>query len=161
MLHVAPEPCLEARFKEVPRLEYVTADLEGRRAMVQMDITDLRYPDNVFDILYCSHVLEHIPDDRRAMQEMCRVLTPHGLAVIMVPVGREATFEDPSITEPDCRRRVFGGPDHVRRYGPDIIHRLEAAGFIASRFHPEDYLDAESIARFVPKGVVFSCHKRR
>ena len=159
MLHVAPERSLENRFRQVPGLDYLTADLENERAMVRMDITDIQYPDDSFDLIYCSHVLEHVLDDRRAMRQMYRVLRPAGCAVIMVPIRSGPTLEDPLVTDPDERTRLYGQHDHVRAYGDDIVDRLAEAGFTVERFGPTDFLDSESIARFVPKGVIFACHK--
>lgn len=109
--------------------------MDGDNAMQAMDLTDLRLPDDSITLIYCSHVLEHIPDDRAAMAEMYRVLIPGGRAVVMVPIGSDgATEEDPSVTEPSERKRRFGQSDHVRRYGPDIVERLETAGFAVEQF---------------------------
>jgi SAM-dependent methyltransferase len=129
MLHVAPEACFEPRFKEQLGDNYLTADLFNPRAMVKLDITDIQYADQSFDVIYCSHVLEHVQDDRRAMREFFRVLKNNGWAILLVPVTSEHTFEDPSILEPEERLRVFGQEDHVRRYGPDYADRLREAGF--------------------------------
>jgi len=87
---------------------YLTADLSNPKAMVKMDITDIQYPDESFDVIYCSHVLEHVPDDRKAMQEFFRVLKKDGWAVLLVPIVGELTFEDPSIVDPVERTKIFG-----------------------------------------------------
>lgn len=129
MLHVAPEPPITRRLREVPSLDYLSADLDSPVAMVKMDITDIGYPDESFDVLYCSHVLQHVPDDRRAIAEFFRVLRPGGWAVIQVPIWRTVTVEDPTVTDPDERVRLFGQFDHVRSYGPDFADRLAEAGF--------------------------------
>ena len=132
MLHVAPEPALAPKFRAIPGLDYLSGDLDPAAAMVQMDITDIRYPDNSFDVIYCSHVLEHVPDDRRAMRELARVLKPDGWAVLAVPLREHAlaTFEDPTITDPKNRDRFFGQSDHVRWYSAsDFQRRLEESGF--------------------------------
>jgi SAM-dependent methyltransferase len=128
-LHVAPEPCLEAKFRERLGAGYVTADLFNPRAMVKMDIMDIRFPDESFDVIYCSHVLEHVADDRKAVSEFHRVLKRDGWAILLVPILGEKTFEDPSIVDPDDRLRAFGQADHVRIYGPDYVDRLRDAGF--------------------------------
>jgi SAM-dependent methyltransferase len=128
MLHIAAERCLRSRFRTRLDSGYLTADLE-KPAMVRMDITDIQYPDESFDAICCSHVLEHVPDDRRAMREICRVLKSSGWAILLVPITADRTFEDPSVTDPEERLRLFGQADHVRRYGPDYTDRLREAGF--------------------------------
>ena len=97
--------------------------------MRRMDITDLPLQDESVTLVYCSHVLEHVADDRKAMSELHRVLAPGGLAVIQVPIIGEQTYEDRSITTPEGRLRAFLQHDHVRIYGIDIVARLVAAGF--------------------------------
>jgi SAM-dependent methyltransferase len=159
MLHVAPERSLTRRLGELPGLEYLTADLEPGKAMVQMDITDIRFDDASFDVVYCTHVLEHVPDDRRAMRELLRVLRPGRWALLMMPITADRTFEDPSITDPAERERVFGHPAHVRRYGPDLLDRLREAGFVATMYGPRDVLDPGELHRLglrdTPSTVVF------
>jgi len=129
MLHVAPERCFEPRLRHRLGKNYITADLLNPRAMVKMDVTDIQYPDGYFDVIYCSHVLEHVPDDRKAMREFLRVLKPDGWAVLIVPTGPGRTFEDPSITDPSERLKAFGQEDHVRKYGTDYVDRLRESGF--------------------------------
>ena len=107
MLHVAPEPCFESRLKNHLNQDYITADLLNSRAMVRVDITDIPYSDEYFDVIYCSHVLEHVQDDKRAMRELYRVLKPSGWAILLVPITLDRTFEDSSITDPSERLRVF------------------------------------------------------
>jgi len=132
MLHVAPEPCLESRFRRALGDDYITADLFNPGAMVKMDITDIQYPEESFDIVYCSHVLEHVPDDRKAIREFRRVLKRDGWAILLVPTSANKTFEDPSIVDPQERLKAFGQEDHVRTYGPDYVDRLREAGFRVS-----------------------------
>ena len=108
MLHISPKKGFELGFTGIPGLEYITADLNKPRAMVRMDITNIQYPDNTFDVICCSHVLEHVPDHCKAMRELCRVLTNNGLALIMVPITAPKTFEDLSITDPAKRKKLFG-----------------------------------------------------
>jgi SAM-dependent methyltransferase len=130
-LHVAPEKCIATRLKACDNIDYLSADIALSAAMVQMDITDIRLPAESFDVIYASHVLEHIPDDRKAMRELHRVLRPGGWAVLQVPVWRPTTTEDPTVTDPKERERLFGQSDHVRMYGHDgeYERRLQEAGF--------------------------------
>ena len=131
VLHVAPEDCLQRTISSLPNVDYVSADLVSNAAMVRMDVTNIEFPDAHFDVILCSHVLEHVPDDRRAMREFRRVLRPGGWAVLQVPVDttRERTFEDPSIEDARDRERLFGQWDHVRVYGRDYAARLREEGF--------------------------------
>jgi len=138
MLHVAPEPCFESRLRARVGAGYLTADLEDPHADVRMDITQIQYPDATFDVIYCSHVLEHVSDDRAALRELHRVLKPGGWALIMVPISAERTFEDPSITDPKERERRFGQDNHVRRYGRDFVGRLQETGFDVRVFGVSD-----------------------
>jgi SAM-dependent methyltransferase len=132
VLHVAPEYCFQGIFASLPNLEYVSVDLGSPLAMVQVDITSIAFDSSTFDCILCSHVLEHIPDDRQAMRELYRILRPNGWAILQVPIERETTYEDPKITSPEQRLKYFGKEDHVRVYGLDYKDRLEHAGFTVS-----------------------------
>jgi tetratricopeptide (TPR) repeat protein len=131
VLHFAPEECFSRVLDHNPLIDYLSADLHAPGAKQKIDITDIPYADGSFDVVLCSHVLEHIPDDRRAMRELRRVLAPHGWALLQVPIDhqRAVTFEDPSITDPAQRERLFGQHDHVRWYGRDYVSRLVESGF--------------------------------
>ena len=129
MLHIAPEPHLSQLFQKANLVDYLSADLCASKAMVKMDITDIRYSDNTFDVIYCSHVLEHVFDDRKAMREFYRVLKPSGWAILQVPILADKTFEDSAVVYPEERERLFGQHDHVRQYGRDYKDRLIDAGF--------------------------------
>lgn len=162
MLHIAPEACLENRFRQQIGSGYLTGDLLNP-ADVKMDITDIQFPDNTFDVVCCSHVLEHVPDDRLAMQEFWRVLKPDGFAFLLVPITAERTVEDPTITDPQERLRLFGQDDHVRRYGPDYVDRLRDAGFAVKMTKAEDFLAPEEIQRIAVTnaltGEIYHCVK--
>ncbi|MEA2139071.1 MAG: hypothetical protein QOG56_2221 [Solirubrobacteraceae bacterium] len=132
LLHFSPEWCLSRRLRRIAGLRYVTTDLDpGQAADLRLDITALELPDGAFDAVLCSHVLEHVPDDARAMAELRRITAPGGFCLVMVPLdlGRTTTYEDASITAPEDRQRAFLQFDHVRLYAPDVTERLRAAGF--------------------------------
>jgi SAM-dependent methyltransferase len=131
VLDVAPSYFQQQRMKGQPHLDYTSTDLGQPWTMIHCDLTDLPFPDNHFDCILCYHVLEHIPDDRQAMKELCRVLKFGGWAILQSPVdqNRATTYEDKSVTSPEDRRRLFGQEDHVRIYGRDYAARLEEAGF--------------------------------
>ena len=138
VLHFAPEQAFLKRFRKLDHIDYVTTDLESPIADVKADICDLPFEDRSFDTIICNHVLEHIPNDKKAMQELYRVLKPGGMAIVQVPYEkqRSTTFEDDSITDPKERARIFGQYDHVRVYGMDYFEKLRAVGFTVD---PVDY----------------------
>jgi len=136
LLHVAPEPQLYAKFSKLKNIDYYPIDLQpemyayGSKTK-KMDVTAMTFSDGYFEVVMCNHVLEHIPDDMKAMREMFRVLKSDGYAILNVPVNThlEETFEDASVTDPKKREEIFGQCDHVRIYGKDYITRLNEAGF--------------------------------
>jgi SAM-dependent methyltransferase len=160
LLHVAPEPSLVPHLLRLPNLEYLRADLDHPLAE-PVDLTDMRFEDDTFDVVICNHVLEHIPDDRRAMQELFRVLVPGGWAVLQVPIelGRERTLEDPSITSPSDRLRMYGDEDHKRLYGRDYVDRLRSVGFEVELDDFASRLSRTLVERCAldPDEVIFRC----
>ena len=133
VLHVAPEQVFYRKFKSFSHWDYTTTDLHSPLADVKADICALPFEDNTYDFILCNHVLEHIPNDLKAMEELYRVLKPGGTAILQVPLeeDRENTFEDNSITDHQERTRIFGQYDHVRIYGQDYYKRLQEVGFEA------------------------------
>jgi predicted SAM-dependent methyltransferase len=131
VLHVAPERNLQRVLMACPNIDYLSVDLNSTLAMVKMDITEIKYEDNSFDVIICNHVFEHIPDDRRAMSELYRVLKPAGWAILQVPISLllNKTYEDSTVTTPEEREKVFGQSNHVRIYGKDYKDRLKKVGF--------------------------------
>jgi SAM-dependent methyltransferase len=148
LLHFAPEPLFDPVFERLPQIERTTADLYAP-ADLALDITQMELPDASFDLILCSHVLEHVPDDRAAMSELRRVLAPGGLALVLTPYRPDVpTYEDPQVTTPLDRMVAFGQQDHVRIYGSDLADRLRATGFeVADRTAAELFDD----------GVVHRC----
>lgn len=132
VLHLAPEPWLRTKLSQLPDVHYVTAEFAPTRVSVRIDVQFMPFRDDSFDCILCSHVLEHVPDDQKAMREMFRILKPCGWAILQVPLdgSRDETFEDVSITSPEERERVFGQRDHIRIYGKDYKQRLANAGFV-------------------------------
>ncbi|QIE60454.1 class I SAM-dependent methyltransferase [Rasiella rasia] len=131
VLHFAPEQAFLKRFKKLKNITYTTTDLNSPIADVKADICNLPFADNSYDVIICNHVLEHIPNDTKAMQELYRVLAPKGMAVLQVPYdkNRTVTFEDDTITDRKERAAIFGQYDHVRVYGMDYFKKLESVGF--------------------------------
>jgi SAM-dependent methyltransferase len=150
MLHIAPEYSFHRRLSRLPDLDYVSGDLDSPLAEYELDAMALPFADESFDFLICNHVLEHVENDRRALDELHRVLAPGGWAILMCPVDRRraATLEDPSATTPQQRHRLFGQGDHVRLYGRDYGERLAAAGFAVRAERYVEACDSSSVARF-------------
>jgi SAM-dependent methyltransferase len=162
MLHVAPESFFIPKLKQLLGDNYLTADLFDPKAMVKMDITNIEYPPDSFDVIYCSHVLEHVQDDRKAMREFHRTLKSNGWAILNVPINAEQTFEDPAIVNPDERLKAFGQEDHVRRYGPDYADRLRDVGFIVEVIKVNDLVNNDEADRMglgSGSGEIFYCTK--
>lgn len=138
VLHVAPEQAFYKRFKAQKNLDYTTTDISSPLADVKADITALPFEDHTFDVIFCNHVLEHIPDDKKAMQELYRVMKNGGWGIFQIPqdLKRENTYENFNITDPKERAKHFGQYDHVRVYGRDYFERLSSVGFNVT---PIDY----------------------
>lgn len=149
VLHVAPEPCLQRKLKAL-QLDYISADLESPWASVHCDIQDLPFAADSFQLILCNHVLEHIPDDRRAMRELYRVLAPDGVALLLVPLeeSRATTLEDPAINTDALREQYYGQRDHLRLYGRDYVERLAEAGFQVTVLDYAAQLSAQERERY-------------
>jgi SAM-dependent methyltransferase len=131
VLHVSPEQDFYRKFKYFSHWDYTTTDLYSPLADVKADLRALPFEDNTYDLVLCNHVLEHVPNDKKAMGEIHRVLKLGGTAILQVPLdeNRLETFEDDSITDPEERTQIFGQYDHIRVYGQDYYNRLKEVGF--------------------------------
>jgi SAM-dependent methyltransferase len=141
VLHIAPEACFINRFEKQHGENYITADIESPLAKIKMDIHQIPFPANTFDVVLCNHVLEHVKDDIQAMREIQRTLKPGGFAILQVPFFNpvpDKTFEDDSITDRKTREKIFGQDDHVRKYGHDYTDRINSSGLKAE---PENFID--------------------
>ncbi|WP_274704456.1 class I SAM-dependent methyltransferase [Salinimicrobium profundisediminis] len=157
VLHFAPEQAFYKRFRKLNNLDYTTTDLNSPLADVKADICDLPFEDNSFDFILCNHVLEHIPDDTKAMQEIYRILTPGGTAILQIPqdLNREKTFEDDSITDPAERANIFGQYDHVRVYGRDYFDKLREVGFRVEEVDLTSQMDLQLVDKYrLAKGEI-------
>ncbi|NPD86273.1 class I SAM-dependent methyltransferase [Lentimicrobium sp. L6] len=145
ILHIAPEAWLKEMFRKLPNIDYTCGvkEVEGMgyyydRMTRELDITNLEMKDNLYDIVICNHVLEHIYDDDIAMSEIYRVLKPGGWAILQVPISPiiEESIEDQDVISKKGREKHFGQFDHVRIYGQDYFKRLQKVGFETQRLHP-------------------------
>lgn len=164
VLHIAPEQCFLDIFRKQKNLEYFTSDLESPIADVKADICDLPFEDNSYDVIFCNHVLEHITDDTKAMQELFRVLKKGGFGIFQIPqdLSRATTFEDDSITDKKERAEIFGQYDHVRVYGRDYFNRLRSVGFKVDEVDYTKKIAPEKLERFcLMKGEILPvCYKQ-
>lgn len=163
LLHFAPEQAFYKRFKKLENLEYTTTDLNSPLADVKADICDLPFKDDTFDVILCNHVLEHIPNDTKAIQELFRVMKPGGWGIFQIPqdINRAKTFEDNTITDKKERARVFGQYDHVRIYGRDYFDKLRSAGFRVEEVDYTNTLSKEDVKKYrLAKGEIIPLVKK-
>jgi len=169
ILHFAPEQQIAALIKRRgSHILYFPVDLHPERYrdqadVIRADINELPWEANYFDLIICNHVLEHVPDDRKALNELYRVMHPQGFGIFQVPFSTrlEKTIEDPICSDPRERELRFGQKDHVRIYGRDYPDRLQRAGFIAEVFDPVNQWGEHVIQllRLDPKEKIFFVRK--
>lgn len=154
MLHFGPEVGFLKKFQHRQEIEYVPADMNPWEDTIRKeDIQQMSFEDNYFDALICSHVLEHVEDDRKAIDEMFRVLKPGGIAYIMIPkTNNQNTWKTPALDKTieesfplsdEQRTLLYGQADHKRLYADDFIERLER--FSVEVITPESFLDKQQI----------------
>jgi len=163
-LHIAPEQCFLDLFRKQTNLEYITSDLESPIADVKADICNLPFDDNSFNVVFCNHVLEHIIDDTKAMQELYRVLKKGGFGIFQIPqdLSREKTFEDNTITNRTERAEIFGQYDHVRVYGRDYFNKLRSVGFEVDEIDYTKKITREKLERYclMKNEILPVCYKK-
>jgi SAM-dependent methyltransferase len=155
LLHIAPEQCFLPLFRKMKNIDYTTADLLSPIADVKMDVQNMPFQNGTYDVVFCNHVLEHVPDDKKALSEIYRVLKRDGFGIMQVPLRSDwpKTLEDPSITDREERIRLFGQYDHLRMYGTDYPERLEEIGFKVETYDISAHLSEEEFKRYaLPKG---------
>ena len=150
VLHFAPEQAFYKRFRKQKNIDYTTTDLFSPLADVKADICNLPFENDSFDIILCNHVLEHIPNDTKAMQELFRVLKKGGMGVFQIPqdLNRDVTFEDNSITNKKERTEIFGQYDHVRIYGKDYFNKLRSIGFTVKELDYSSGMSSKEIEKY-------------
>ena len=162
-LHVAPEFCFINIFKKMENLEYITGDLVSPWADVKMDVHNIPFNDNEFDVVICNHVLEHVKDDKKVMEEFYRVMKKGGWGIFQVPIDKnnKQTIEDPNITDPKDRERLYWQSDHLRLYGLDYSKRLQKAGFKVTESNFINELEQELVNKYaLPKDeIIYFCEK--
>lgn len=144
VLDFSPSRSLFRKWKKIKTIDYTASDLSGDFiADVQFDITNISKPDESYDLIICYHILEHVVEDIKAMQELFRVLKPNGTIWIQTPFKEGEIYEDYTITSEAERLIHFGQEDHVRFYSVDgLKKRLESVGFtiLVNEYEKDDYL---------------------
>ena len=162
-LHIAPEYCFIKIFKGMKNLDYLTADLISPWADVKMDVHDIPFEENTFDVVICNHVLEHVDDADKVMKEFYRVMKPGGWGIFQVPIdyNNSDTIEDRSVTDPRERERLYWQSDHLRLFGRDYGDKLTAAGFRVTESNFINEIDPKLVERYAldKNEIVYYCQK--
>ncbi|WP_298432764.1 class I SAM-dependent methyltransferase [Geobacter sp.] len=159
LLHFAPEQFMKDFFLSNKNIHYYDCDLFRRDTLYIENITKLSFQDNFFDIIICSHVLEHIIDDITAMRELLRVLKPNGVAFLMVPCNVDNTIEDPQVNTAQRRLAAYKQTDHVREYSSDdFINRLSKVGFTVNT-SCVDRINTNIVNKLRLRDSIFICRK--
>lgn len=161
VLHISPAKPLEKRLRTLKNINYKTSQLGTKHADFHIDLTSDDLPEARFDAIFCIHVLEHIVDDSAAIRAVFQMLRPGGWTIFMVPQKGEITQEDKSIVSPEDRIRLYGQPDHVRRYGTDIADRFKNAGFNVRVTEAVEALGPEGVYRhnLFYRQRIYYCHR--
>lgn len=164
VLHFAPEEAFLDKFNEMWGDFYYPVDLNPNVRGIKkvVDITDISFEENTFDIIICIHVLEHIPDEKKALKELGRVLKPGGVAIIGVPIrnGMIKTLEKEEYNTPELRAKYYGQPSHVRQYGSDFPERLKGIFKVKETILCNDLSETEIKKYGIKKGErMFFCSK--
>lgn len=164
ILYFAPVSGVESRLQKYPSVNITTADLSLAGVDVFTDITSLPFGSDSYDLIICSHVLEHIPDDREAIKELRRVVKPDGKVLAMVPIDhlRTTTLEDKTASTTEDRKSIYGHPQHQRIYGTDFSDRLCDLGFSVNKFTVQSEFSQVEVRKYglIPRETIYICEPR-
>lgn len=160
VLHFSPPYALKNVIEKTVQVEnYITTDYEGEFVSEFMfNIENIDLQNDAVDVIICYHVLEHIDDDKIAMQELYRILKPGGFCFVQTPFREGSILEDKTITSPQERLERYGQEDHVRIYSPRGLKiRLEDAGFQAKIV--ETHNEVDNYCGLKTIDIFIHCHK--
>lgn len=167
LLHFAPENIFYEIFSNCKNIDYYPVDIsKSRKIKERVDIQNIPYEDDYFDVIYNSHVLEHVPDDIKAMKELYRVVKPKnkgGIVITLVPISCNIgeTLEKEEYNTPKLRLKYYGQADHLRRYGADFTDKLKSVGFNIDVIKNYDLFKKKEIDKYcINKGnIIFLSYK--
>lgn len=162
VLHFAPEECLSQTLKNACGAGYISADIAPKRADIIADITKLQFAAETFEYIICNHVMEHIPMEWKAFEEIKRCLIQGGVLILTVPIcWEQKTFEDDGVETEEDRVKYYGQKDHVRLYGNDVVERIEKFGFDVTLLRCNEVVNKKDISRFgfISEDSVLLCKK--
>ena len=145
--------------------DYIDGDINPANARHVVDITNIEYPDNYFDLIICAHVVAHVPDEERALAELHRVLSPNGLAILLTYINpdSESTIDHDWVNTDELRRKHYGEPDCLRLHGQDFKQRLEDANFVVNQVDYRLKKGAVAMKKYAlgegPREWIFECRK--
>lgn len=162
VLHIAPETIIEKKLRYNKKCNYLSGDMERGKADEVVDVTKMQYTDKKFDYIIMNHVLEHVPNEGKAIQEITRCLKDKGQFIVSFPICLDRdTFEDSNIKSEEDRLKYYGQKDHCRLYGKDAKKRLESYNLTVEEYNTSDILSEEDIKKYnvLENNIVYICQK--
>lgn len=163
LLHIAPEKNLGIEMKK-KNIRYVSGDINNQKAELEVDIQNMPFKNEEFDAIICSHVMEHVKDDEKGLQEIYRILKNGAWAILQVPIAKNIneTIENETITSPKEKEIYFGQHNHLRIYSEkSYIEKLKIAGFTVETHAYDKKKDALFVKKYCiqPKEKIYFCRK--
>ena len=161
VLHIAPNEAGLVRRFQASASDYVPADLHPEiyaiDSVISLDL--MRFEeDRRYDVIYASHVMEHVDDDARVLSNIYSALKKGGEAWLIVPLWDRPTVDGHRGMSQREREKRFGQWDHIRQYGPDFADRIRKAGFDLEVVSAQDFSPAEQ-ARHALDDVIFRARR--
>jgi len=163
VLHFSPSMALFRKMNKINNIEYYSTDFSNPLIKNNFDITSLPFSETYFDLIICYHIFEHVTDDKKAMNELYRVLNAGGILLAQVPYSENETLDDASITSPADRKKRFGQEDHVRYYGrSDFKAHLMKSGFQVDEknYASEIGIKKSELFQLNKSEIIFCCTKK-